>query len=474
MNVLLILSDEHNREIAGCYGNSFVKTPNLDALAARGVMFENAYCNSPICVPSRASLATGDYVHRTGYWDSAAAYDGRVPSWHHRVREAGHDAVSIGKLHFRSADDDCGFSEVHHPIFVVDGIGDVHGLLRTDRRVREVARELAAEAGRGTSPYTRFDTTVADATVRWIRERARRGDGKQWVLFSSMVSPHYPLIAPAEFFDLYEGVDLPGPRLCDEAGRPEHPVIAHYRTTWNYDDFFDAERFEVGIRAYYGLCSFLDFQIGRILSALEESGFANDTLVIYTSDHGESLGNRGLWGKSVMYEESSAVPLIATGPGLPAGKRCSTAVSLVDIYPTVVESVCGKLNAPERALPGESLIALVHTEPQDRVVFSELHDDGSLTGTFMVRREGWKLVHYVDHPPQLFDLSADPHETRDLAGSPATADIQSQLHEALHAIVDPEAVNRRVFADQRDRIERLGGVEAIRARPDFNFTPVPV
>ena len=473
MNVLIIMSDEHNREIAGCYGNPFVKTPNLDALAARGVVFENAYCNSPICVPSRASLATGDYVHRTGYWDSAAAYDGRVPSWHHRVRAAGHGAVSIGKLHFRSADDDCGFSEVHHPIFVVDGIGDVHGLLRTDERVREVARELAAEAGRGTSPYTRFDTTVADATVRWIREHARRGCGKPWVLFASMVSPHYPLIAPEAFYDHYDGVDLPGPRLYDEADRPDHPVIAHYRATWNYDDFFDAERLKIGLRAYYGLCSFLDFQIGRIMSTLDESGLAHDTLVIYTSDHGESLGNRGLWGKSVMYEESSAVPLIVAGPGMPAGKRCSTAVSLVDIYPTVVESLCGTLDARERALPGDSLIALARTEPQDRVVFSELHDDGSLTGTFMVRKGGWKLVHYVGHPAQMFDLLADPLETHDLAGSPATADIQSQLYDALRAIADLEAVNRRVFADQRARIERLGGVDAILARADFNFTPVP-
>ena len=227
MNVLLILSDEHSREITGCYGNALVRTPNLDALAARGVVFENAYCNSPICVPSRASLATGDYVHRTGYWDSAAAYDGRVPSWHHRVRAAGHDVVSIDKLHFRSADDDNGFSAVHHPIYVVDGIGDTHGLLRTSRRVREVARELAAEAGRGASPYTYFDATVADATVRWIRARASRPNGTPWVLFSSMVSPHYPLIAPDAFYDLYDGVALPGPRLYDHVDRPDHPVIAH-------------------------------------------------------------------------------------------------------------------------------------------------------------------------------------------------------------------------------------------------------
>ena len=146
----------------------------------------------------------------------------------------------------------------------------------------------------------------------------------------------------------------------------------------------------------------------------------------------------------------------------------------MDVYPTIVQSLCGALDAREHALPGDSLIDLARTEPRDRVVFSELHDDGSLTGTFMVRKEGWKLVHYAGHPPQLFDLSADPFETCDLAGNPAAAHIQSQLYGALHAIVDPEAVNRRVFSDQQARIEQLGGVDAILARPDFNFTPVPV
>ncbi len=472
MNVLLILSDEHNREVAGCYGNPLVSTPNLDALAARGVVFESAYCNSPICVPSRASLATGDYVHRTGYWDSAAAYDGRVPSWHHRVRETGYDVAAIGKLHFRSGGDDNGFSEVRHPIYVVDGIGDVHGLLRTDKRVRGVARELAAETGRGMSAYTRFDTRVADAAVRWIRERARRKDGRPWVLFSSMLSPHYPLIAPDEFYELYDSIALPRPRLYERHDRPDHPVVAHYRDTWNYDDYFDAERLAVGLRAYYGLCSFLDFQVGRILAALDESGLAGDTLVIYTSDHGENLGNRGLWGKSVMYEESSGVPLLIAGPGIAGGQRCSIPVSLVDIYPTVVESICGELDARERALPGENLVAVARECTPDRVVFSELHDDGSLTGEFMVRQGTWKLVYYVDYLPQLFDLSRDPFEKRDLAGNPEASVVQARLHAELRGIVDPEAVNRIVFADQRARIERLGGVRGILSREDFNYTPV--
>ena len=172
-----------------------------------------------------------------------------------------------------------------------------------------------------------------------------------------------------------------------------------------------------------------------------------------------------------MYEEASAVPLVAAGPSLPAGERCSTAVSLVDIYPTIVEALCGALDERECALPGESLVALAREMPNDRVVFSELHDDGSLTGTFMVRRGNWKLVHYAGYSPQMFDLSADPFETCDLAGDPTAGDIQGQLYDALHRIVDPEAVNERVFADQRARIEQLGGVEGILARAPISTSP---
>ena len=473
MNVLLIVSDEHGREFAGCYGNTVVRTPHIDGLASRGVVFESAYCNSPICVPSRACLATGNYVHRTGYWDSAKPYDGHTPSWHHRVRSAGHEVVAIGKLHYRSADDDYGFTETHLPMHVADGVGDVHGLLRTAKHRRRVARELAHEAGRGWSPYTRYDCRVADATVRWLRERGQQQHPRPWVLFCSMVSPHYPLIAPDRFYDLYSETDLPRPRLYGQADRPDHEVIAHYRETWNYDDYFDEERLLAALTAYYGLCSFLDYQIGRILGALKVGGFADDTLVIYTSDHGECLGNRGLWGKSVMFEESAGVPLVLAGPDIVAGSRRRTPVSHVDLHPTIVDTMCGTAGPDEQALPGSNLIALARNETPDRVVFSELHDDGSVTGTFMLRQGRWKLVHYVGHPPQLFDLAADPFETRDLAGNPDTEFVRNQLYRELRKIVDPEEIDRLAFADQKSRIASLGGAEGILSRPDFNFTPAP-
>src|SRR6266481_6177207 len=180
-NLLFILSDEHSRRVLGCYGHKMIRTPNLDRLAARGVRFTDAYCNSPICVPSRAALATGRYVHQIRFWDNAIPYDGSVPSWGHRLRAAGHHATAIGKLHFRSAEDDNGFAEEVMPLHVVDGIGDPLGLLRDPLPVRKAALRLANDAGRGNSTYQDYDDQITAAAVDWLKRRAAAQEGKPWV-----------------------------------------------------------------------------------------------------------------------------------------------------------------------------------------------------------------------------------------------------------------------------------------------------
>ncbi|MEL6521885.1 MAG: sulfatase-like hydrolase/transferase [Pseudomonadota bacterium] len=471
-NVLFILSDEHARDISGCYGNQIVQTPNIDALSARGVTFENAYCNSPICVPSRASLATGEYPHRTRYWDNAQPYDGRVPTWHHHLRGAGHEVVSIGKLHYRSPDDDAGFSEIHHPIYVPDGQGDVIGLLRKNGRPRKAASAMADKVGRGMSGYSEFDDRVAGAAEKWLSNQAGTSD-KPWILFVSFVLPHFPLIAPEPFFDMYDGVPIPMPDQYSPDERPVHSGVDAYRKSFNYDDYFDEPKVRTALQAYYGMCSFMDHNVGRVLSALSAAGLADDTVVIYASDHGESLGNRGLWGKSVFYEDSAAVPMILAGPGVAKGRRCKTPTSLVDIYPTIIQSAGGQLDERERRLPGSDLRDIAQRSDQERVVFSEYHAAGSTTGGFMVRKGDWKLVYYVGHPPQLFDLASDPRETTDCSGQKKTAAILADLLAELRRIVDPEAADARAFADQAKRIEQLGGIDAIRAKAEIGFTPAP-
>jgi len=212
-NLLFILSDEHSRRVLGCYGREMIRTPNLDRLAASGVRFTDAYCNSPICVPSRAALATGRYVHQIRFWDNGIPYDGSVPSWHRRLRDSGHEVASIGKLHFRSADHDNGFTEEIMPLHVVDGTGDPLGWLRDPLPVRTAALRLANDAGRGDSSYQQYDDRITSAAVDWLKARAGAAarNGKPWVLFVSLVCPHFPLIARPEWYDLYPEAELPRP-----------------------------------------------------------------------------------------------------------------------------------------------------------------------------------------------------------------------------------------------------------------------
>ena len=238
-NLLFILSDEHQRDITGCYGNGIVKTPNMDRLAARGARFTNAYTPCPICVPARASLATGQWVHQVGAWDNAAPWHGETPSWHSRLRDAGHEVTSIGKLHFRSTDDDNGFTEEILPLHVLDGKGDLIGAIREPPPKRGSMPAFRKSAGAGTSTYNDYDTDVTAAACRWLAQVKERSGDKPWALFVSLVRPHFPLTAPPEFFALYDPAKMPLPRLYDEAGRVRHPAVKALRSIMDYDDYFE-------------------------------------------------------------------------------------------------------------------------------------------------------------------------------------------------------------------------------------------
>jgi choline-sulfatase len=470
-NLLFILSDEHNRDITGCYGNDFVKTPHMDALAARGTRFTSAYCNCPICVPSRASLATGRYVHDIRCWDNAHPYDGGNRGWGHRLIDDGHDVTAIGKLHYRSVDDRTGFSEEIDTLHVVDGIGDLLGLLRREQPERGNVSNLAGDAGRGESSYTRYDRRIAEESCAWLQRRAEVESQKPWLLFVGFVLPHFPLVAPDAFFDLYPLDQVPMPRFPDAI--PDHPLLRQLRASMNYADYFDDDKMRIALAAYHGMVSFLDHNIGQLLEVLEKTGQAENTRVIYTSDHGDNLGNRGFWGKSVMYDDAVAVPMIMAGHDIPAGLVVETPVSLVDLHPTFIEALGEELDEGDRARPGSSLFGVAANPPADRVVFSEYHAVGATAGMYLVRDGRYKLVYYVGHRPQLFDLLEDPHEGTDLGLSPAHAEVRARLEAELRQIVDPEAVNALAFADQAARVEAHGGAEKIKARGDFGYTPAP-
>jgi choline-sulfatase len=473
-NLLFIMSDEHSRRVLGCHGHPMIKTPNLDELASRGLRFTDAYCNSPICVPSRASFHTGRYVHDIGFWDNANPYDGSVPSWAHRLRAAGHRVDSIGKLHFRSAEDDNGFSKEHMPLHVVDGIGDPIGMLRDPPPRRQAALRLAADAGCGESSYQDYDDRITGAAETWLGERAKSKDAKPWVLFVSLVCPHFPLIARPRWYNLYAEDKVPWPALYAAEERPHHPYLEAMRACQIYDEGFDDNsKVRKAIAAYFGLVSFVDHNVGRLLQCLNAHDLADTTRVIYSSDHGDNLGTRGLWGKSNMYEESAGVPLIMAGPEVPANVVCRDPVSLVDAYPTILNCVGLPPHPDDRALPGVPLLDVAAGKARERTVFGEYHAAGAVTGAFMLRKGKFKFVYYVGLTPQLFDLDSDPAETRDLAQHGDCADVLADCEASLRRYVDPQAVDAQARHDQAARIAELGGRAAILAKGSFGHSPVP-
>jgi choline-sulfatase len=473
-NILFISSDQHSKRVLGCYGNPVVQTPHLDGLAARGTRFANAYCPTPICVPSRASLATGRYAHQIESWDNAKPYVGtEAASWGHRLTAQGHQVTTIGKLHYRQVEDPTGFPDQRLPMHVLDGVGDLFALLRAEMPVRQHSRRQVLEAGPREVEYTRYDRAIGQEAVRWLRDEAPR-QKKPWALFVSFTYPHFPLAVPEPWFSLHPPESLPLPVQWRPEEWPRHPVVEHQREKQNCQEPFDEPTVRRAMQAYYGMVAFLDDQIGGLLRALEESGQAERTRIIYSTDHGEQLGEHGLWWKSSMYEASVGVPLIVAGPDVPAGKVVETNVSTIDCFKGIVASVGAHFEPEDADLPGEDLFQLAQEPDRPRTVLSEYHTVFSPSAIFMLKRERYKYVHYVGYPPQLFDHQADPFETRDLAADPAQASLLAECEAELRQRLDPEAVDRQARADQARRLEQGGGKQAVLAGGiKVIYTPAP-
>ena len=474
-NLLVIMADEHNPKMLGVAGDPLVQTPHLDALATRGTRFTSAYTTCPICVPARASFATGRYVHQIGYWDNAMGYDGRVKGWGHQLQSAGYRVDSIGKLHYRAVTDDVGLDQQLIPMHIKDGVGMVHLSIRNqfpDRIAMMKPNGIIAEAGPGESEYTQYDRNITRYACDWLARAADENSSKPWVLFVSFVTPHFPLVAPQEYFDLYNVDEMPLPKCHAGTDFEAHPWLkVHVRKTGA--DQYDAHQHRVAAAAYLGLCSFMDAQVGQVLAALEESGAATDTRVLYTSDHGENAGARGMWGKSNHYEEASGIPLIMAGADVPAGHVCETPVTLVDVHPTVLAAT--GLEADVDA-PGTSLFDVADTaDNPERVAFSEYHAAGSPSGSFMLRKGRYKLIYYVGFAPELFDLQNDPEELQDLHADPEYADVYRELEAELRRLVDPEEVDRQANAAQVELVNSRGGPEQVMRDLVTNksYTPVP-
>jgi choline-sulfatase len=354
-------------------------------------------------------------------------------------------------------------------MYIRDGVGWTKGLLRDHEAVLDCS-SYAKEIGPGDDHYTQYDLSVTRNACDWLHNKENQDSDKPWALFVSWLRPHYPLTCPEEFYNLYPLEQMDQPRFLRDDERPSHQVLQAVRKNFDYEKYFIPETKKVARASYYGLCSFLDYQVGQVLKALETSGQAENTLIIYTSDHGDHNGDRGLWTKMTMYDESSSIPMIIAGPGIPKQKTVTTLSSLIDIYPTILEATGASHDSKER--PGMALQTIANSDHLERDILSEYHDGGSPTGMFMLRTDGWKYNYYPGYPSELYHIAEDKDELVNLAESAEHQQVLTDCHQRMLELVDPETENKRAFADQAKAIERLGGVEAILNSDEFDCTPV--
>lgn len=491
-NLLFIMSDQHSKEKYGAYGNEYVKTPNLDALAARGVRFDNAYCNNPICVPARACMTVGDYGFKYGFWDNCHPYEGVPEGWGHRLTEQGYRVTTIGKLHFRDDRPESGYPDQRVPLHLKDGIGDITTCIRDEDIKRPNPMNVLLKAGAGDSDYLRYDARVAELAAKFLKEEALANKGfsadskeasdkeaRPFCLYVGFVAPHFPLIVPEHILKMYEPYDqLPFPRQWNTPDMPMHPAIDRYRQlSCTNEPCVTREVVQKAVAAYYARITFMDEQVGIVLDALKAAGLEDSTRIIYTTDHGDSMGDHGMFFKNTMYEGSVSIPLVVAGPDIPKGTSVKPCVSLLDIFPTVLDCVGAQKKPEDMKLPGHSLWEYARGEcTEERPIFAENHTYGYRHGVFMLRYQQYKLVYYVGLSPQLFDLENDPLENHDLAGEEDYAEVIRELTEKLYEICDPEEVDARALHDQNALLDRFGGkTEILRRMGDYeiSYSPAP-
>jgi choline-sulfatase len=424
-NFLFIMADQMAGPALPSSGHAVVRAPNLGRLAAEGVSFESAYCSSPLCAPSRASMLTGQLPSRIGAYDNAAEFSSSIPTFGHYLRDMGYHTSLCGKMHLIGPDQLHGFEErLTTDIYPAD-FGWTPDWERPEDRPSWYHNMLSiVQAGTcRTSNQLDFDEEVAFQAVRKIYELARTDERRPFCLLASFTHPHDPFAIPEAYWDRYDQaeIDLPAvPRIpveqLDPHSRRVHYVcdLGRYRQT--------ADRVRNARHAYYGAISYVDDQVGRLLRALEATGLAENTIVLFTSDHGEMLGERGLWYKMSFLEWSARVPLVFWAPGRFAPRRVTSHVSLLDILPTLVELAAGEGEMATRAAPldGRSLTPFLQGDQANgsEAVVGEILCEGAIAPCFMIRRGRHKYIYSEPDPEQLYDLTADPNELENLAGQP--------------------------------------------------------
>ncbi len=418
-NILIVLPDEQSVHALGCYGSAAASTPNIDRLAAEGATLDAAYCNYPLCVPSRLSLLTGKHPHRIDAWDNRSILDPAERTFASVLSRAGYVTCLIGKMHFVGEEQRHGFD--------LRPYGDLCGWSHQPDPP-QTARELSRiAAGPATIPEEQTQEHIVNQeALAFLQRHVRTGGQQPFLLVLGYNRPHFPLRPPARWWERYwpQGYDMPEvpPGHLEQL----HPWNRAIRQRSDGDGFTE-EQTARARAGYYGCVSFIDEKVGQILDELDALGLATTTLVIYTSDHGEMMGEHDMWGKRTFYEGSARVPLIVRWPGhVPAGSRVSAPVELVDLFPTLCAAAGVQ---PPTGVDGHNLLPLLAGQSRGwRDIAVTDNAQWLPAPARMVRRGEWKLNYYVGAGFELFNLRDDPDEQHNRAEDARAQDV---LHELI-------------------------------------------
>ena len=461
-NILMVMADQLPAAALGCYGHPVVRTPSIDRLAAEGVCFERCIANSPLCAPSRASMVTGLLPWRTGVFDNACELPAQTPTFMHHLRRAGYRTLLAGKMHFIGPDQLHGFDErLTTDIYPASFVWTPNWRKGVYPNPGTSVVQLK-EAGRCRwSLQLDYDEEVHFRALERLRAIARdRSDRRPFFLCVSYTHPHDPFVTTQRYWDLYDHDAIDPP-----AARPQPPARMHAFNRWlqvhhEVDRYPPSDELVRRARhAYYAMVSYFDEKVGELVAELSRLGLGSRTAVIVTSDHGEMMGEHGMWFKRTFLDGSARVPFVCSWPGQwGAGRRVADAVSLVDLFPTLLDlAALPDRGAVAHDVDGASLLPLLegHIVEDERSAIGEYYGEGVIHCMRMLCRGPHKYVHVESQPPVLYDLEADPLEQTNLAGRPDVAGLEASMREQLLAGWDGEEMERRVLASQRARLQIL-------------------